>query len=103
MVHTARTPSVREGRVTTGAVGVFALTSLAVKLGVAPMPGGSSPRKLFGISVIAGIGFTVALFIATLAFPEDPALLNQAKVGTLFASFVAGVLGYTLLRLSPRE
>jgi Na+:H+ antiporter, NhaA family len=82
--------------------GVFGLTLLAVKLGVAPMPGGSTPMKVFGVSVLAGIGFTVALFIATLAFDGAPELLSQAKVGTLLGSFVAGVAGYTILRLTPR-
>lgn len=82
-------------------VGIFGLALLAVKLGLAPMPGGASSAKLYGASVICGIGFTVALFIASLAYPSSPALLDQAKVGVLLGSFTAGVCGFALLRLTP--
>lgn len=53
-----------------------------------------------GMGMTAGIGFTVALFIAELAFPRGP-LLEQAKIAILFASAAAGVLGYAILRLAP--
>lgn len=61
--------------------GIFGLTILAVRLGVAPMPGGASRVKLYGVAVLSGIGFTVAPFIASLAFPGAPVLLDQAKRG----------------------
>jgi NhaA family Na+:H+ antiporter len=82
-------------------VGIFGLTLLAVKLRMAPMPGGASRTKVFGVSVIAGIGFTVALFIAALAYPDAPHLLDQAKVGILLGSLAAGVVGFAILRLTP--
>ena len=82
-------------------VGILGLTLLAVKLRLAPMPGGASTMKLYGVSVVAGIGFTVALFIAALAYPDAPQLLDQAKVGILLGSFVAGIGGFALLRLTP--
>ena len=84
--------------------GIFGLTVLAVKLGLAPMPGGASRMQLFGVSVIAGIGFTVALFIAGLAFQGTVELLDQAKAGILLGSLAAGLAGYVLLRFtgSPR-
>ena len=50
-------------------VGIFAFSSLAVRLGVAPMPRGGTRAALAGVSVVAGIGFTVAIPIAALAFP----------------------------------
>lgn len=81
-------------------LGVFAFTLLAVRFGLAPMPGGASVAKLYGVSVISGIGFTVALFIAALAFPDAPHLLDQAKVGILLGSLAAGVVGFVILRLS---
>ncbi len=80
--------------------GIFTLTFLAVKLGLSPMPGGASHVQLLGVSVLAGIGFTVALFIASLAFPGAPELLDQAKLGILLASLVAGLAGFTILRLA---
>jgi Na+:H+ antiporter, NhaA family len=83
--------------------GIFGFTWLALKLGLAEIPGGASVAKLFGVSIVAGIGFTVALFIASLAFPGDAALLDQAKLGILAGSFVAGIGGAVLLLLTPRE
>jgi NhaA family Na+:H+ antiporter len=82
-------------------VGVFAATAAAVKLGLAPLPGGASWGKLAGVSLVTGIGFTVALFIAGLAFPADPALLDEAKIGILAGSLVAGVAGALVLRATP--
>ena len=82
-------------------VGIFTFTALAVRLGLAPMPGQASHAKLLGAATVAGIGFTVALFIAGLAFPGHPEQLAQAKVGILAGSLVAGVLGALVLRLTP--
>ncbi|HEX2165483.1 MAG TPA: Na+/H+ antiporter NhaA [Thermoanaerobaculia bacterium] len=76
--------------------GVFAAAWLAVRSGVAALPGGVSWRQLWGVSLLCGIGFTMSLFIAGLAFP-DPALLDAAKVGILAASLVSGVLGAAAL------
>jgi NhaA family Na+:H+ antiporter len=84
-------------------LGIFGLTLLAVRLGMAPMPGRASVSKLYGVSVIAGIGFTVALFIASLAYPNAPGLLDEAKVGILLGSLAAGVCGFVILRLMPLE
>jgi len=83
-------------------LGIFLFTLLAVRLGLAPMPGGASRGKLYGVAVIAGIGFTVALFIAGLAFPE-PRLLDQAKIGILLGSLASGVVGFLILRFSAPE
>jgi NhaA family Na+:H+ antiporter len=79
-------------------VGVFAFTAVAVKVGLSSLPGGASWGKLAGVSLVTGIGFTVALFIAGLAFPGDAALLDEAKVGILAGSLVAGVAGAFVLR-----
>jgi Na+:H+ antiporter, NhaA family len=80
-------------------LGIFGFTVLAVRLGLAPMPDNASSRKLYGVSVVAGIGFTVALFIAALAYGDAPEYLAEAKVGILFGSLVAGVIGFVVLRL----
>jgi NhaA family Na+:H+ antiporter len=81
-------------------VGIFVSTWLAVRAGLAPMPGGASAAKLLGVSAVAGIGFTVALFIAGLAFAGSPQLLDQAKVGILGGSLVAGLAGAAVLRMT---
>jgi NhaA family Na+:H+ antiporter len=81
-------------------VGIFVSTWLAVRAGLAPMPGGASAAKLLGVSAVAGIGFTVALFIAGLAYAGSPEVLDQAKVGILGGSLVAGLAGAALLRMT---
>jgi len=82
-------------------LGIFGTTLLALQLGIAPMPRSATYAKLFGVCIIAGIGFTVALFIAALAYPASPALLAQAKIGILLGSLLAGVVGFVVLRLTP--
>ena len=82
-------------------VGVFLATLAAVKLGLAPMPGEASQGKLYGVSVVAGIGFTVALFIANLAYEGHPSLLDEAKLGILIGSALSAVLGLVALRATP--
>lgn len=76
-------------------LGVLSLAWLAVRLGIASLPPGLSWAALAGGGLLAGIGFTMALFIANLAFAE--ALLGSAKVGILTASIVAAITGLTLL------
>lgn len=82
--------------------GIFSFTAVAVRARLAPMPGGVSYAKLLGVSIVAGIGFTVALFIASLAYPGRPELLDQAKVGILGGSLAAGLAGALVLRLTAR-
>lgn len=81
-------------------LGIFSFTAVAVRLRLAPMPGAASWPKLLGVSLVAGVGFTVALFIAGLAFPGDARLLDQAKIGILAGSLVAGLTGAAVLRFS---
>jgi NhaA family Na+:H+ antiporter len=81
-------------------IGVFAAVVIAVRLGIGRLPTGATWRHMFGVAVCAGIGFTVALFVASLSF-TDPGLTDSAKVGILAGSLVAGVLGYAVLRTAP--
>ncbi len=67
------------------------------RLGLGGLPAGATLRHIVGVGAVAGIGFTVALFVATLAF-EDAALTGAAKVGILAASVLAGTAGAVLLR-----
>ncbi|CCH49183.1 Na+/H+ antiporter NhaA [Pseudodesulfovibrio piezophilus] len=64
-------------------------------------PGGMSVRHFIGAGLLGGIGFTMSLFIAALAFEGNPALLNSAKTAILGASTLAGVMGYLVLRSLP--
>ena len=81
-------------------VGVMLLAFLSVKLGLAALPDGVTWRHVFGVSLLTGIGFTMSIFIATLAFGEGP-LLDSAKVGILAASVISGLLGAAVLRTTP--
>jgi len=83
-------------------VGVSLFTWLAVRLRVADLPHGVTWLQIYGASLLAGVGFTMSLFIAGLAFP-DPATLNLAKVGILAASLVAAILGFAAVRRATRE
>lgn len=79
-------------------VGIFAATAIAVKTRLAPMPTGGTWFALYGVAVLAGIGFTVSLFIADLAFAGGGETLAAAKVGILVGSLLSGIVGYALLR-----
>ncbi|MCE9670140.1 Na+/H+ antiporter NhaA [Myxococcus stipitatus] len=79
-------------------VGIFSFTAITVRLAGTRMPGGAGLGQLHGVSVVAGIGFTVALFVAGLAFDERPELLTQAKLGILVGSVLSALVGYVLLR-----
>jgi len=74
---------------------------LAVRLRLGHLPAGMTPAHLAGIGLLAGIGFTVSLFITGLAF-EDPVLVRDAKMGVFAASIIAGTAGYLFLRLTAR-
>lgn len=81
-------------------LGILGFSWFTVKLGLAPMPRKANWRMMSAISMLAGIGFTVSLFIANLSFGDDNLqLLNQAKLGIVVASALAGICGFVLLKL----
>ncbi len=82
-------------------LGVFFFSAVAIKLGLARLPEGSNWLQLYGVSVLTGIGFTMSLFILTLAFPDDTLYQYTDKLAILLASLCSGVLGYTMLKLVP--
>jgi NhaA family Na+:H+ antiporter len=84
-------------------VGVFLSTWAVVRLGLADCPEGASWAQVYGVSVLAGIGFTMSLFIGLLAFPASPELQDAVKIGVLAGSLVSAALGILVLRLAPRR
>jgi NhaA family Na+:H+ antiporter len=74
---------------------------LTVRAGLARLPIGTTWRQVAGVAALGGIGFTVSLFIAELAFSGTP-VLDRAKTGVLVASLVAGIAGGLLLRGTGR-
>jgi len=82
-------------------VGIVGATWLGWKLGLGSLPKSASFRHIIGVALLGGIGFTMSIFIAELAFAGQFELLNQAKAGVMMASVVAGVAGFVVLRKAP--
>lgn len=78
-------------------IGIVGITWLLVKLRIASFPEGMNLRNLFGISFLASIGFTMSLFISSLAF-TDEIIITQAKIGIFTASIIGGIVGFFILR-----
>lgn len=86
-------------------LGITLFAWLAVRAGLAIKPGAIAWKDIAGVAFLGGIGFTISLFVAELAF-HDEAIANAARVGILFGSVIAGVLGYLVLQRTlppPRE
>ena len=88
-------------------IGIFSFSWLFAHTPLVAIPDGMDSRSLFGVSMLGGIGFTVALFIANLSFdastPAGVDLLNQAKLGVFTGTFVSGVVGYLILHMILKE
>ena len=82
-------------------IGVFIASYLAVKLKWADLPSGMTWVRLYGLAWLAGIGFTMSLFITSLAFVEA-GLIAMAKAGILFASLISGTVGAFILSRSKK-
>jgi len=80
-------------------VGVFGFAALTIKLRLADMPAHATWMQLLGVALLCGIGFTMSLFVSLLAFADAPALQDEAKLGILGGSLIAGLAGWTILRL----
>lgn len=80
-------------------LGVFGLCWLAIRTGMARMPEGAGWLELYGVALLSGIGFTMSLFIGSLAFPAgDVESATAVRLGVLVGSLLSGVAGYLLLR-----
>ncbi len=83
-------------------LGISVFGALAIRMGVADLPRGATWPQFFGLAAVAGIGFTVSLFIANMAF-TDPALVQAAKLAILVASIAAAGLGAGLVIVTSRR
>lgn len=86
-------------------VGVIMLCAVAVASGLCRLPADLTWREIAGAGILGGIGFTMSIFIANLAFPGDPATTNASKLAILLASLIAGTTGFLWLRVfgKPRQ
>jgi len=83
-------------------LGIFGVTFLLLKLKLVKLPKKMTVNHLFGISILSGIGFTMCLFITTLAY-DKPEQVTQAKIAIFFASIIAGIAGYILLSINAKK
>jgi Na+:H+ antiporter, NhaA family len=89
-------------------LGIFAFCWVAIKLGMAKLPTGSSWTTLYGTAVLCGIGFTMSLFIGSLAFDSHGGVATfDERLGIILGSLLSGVVGYLILNYSlskpPKE
>jgi NhaA family Na+:H+ antiporter len=84
-------------------IGIFLLCFLAVKAGLARLPDGANWGSLYGVSILCGVGFTMSLFVGSLAFenvPLDLEVIFDERLGIIFGSLLSGIVGYVVLRIS---
>ncbi|MDD2286331.1 MAG: Na+/H+ antiporter NhaA [Paludibacter sp.] len=95
--------SVLVGLVLGKTIGIFLFTWMAIKLRISRKPSGINWSNLVGLSMLGGIGFTVALFLAGLSYPLGSEILNNAKLGIITGSVISGILGFSLLNLTLKK
>ena len=83
-------------------IGIMVMSFIAIKLKWADLPENVNYKQLFGVSLLGGLGFTMSLFIANLAYVDEE-LITAAKMGVIIGSLVAGGLGYIVLRLTLKK
>ena len=84
-------------------IGIFGICWVMVKLGLAKLPSGTNWQQLYGVALLCGIGFTMSLFIGSLAFEDlDPDYINSVKIGVLAGSLLSAVLGSSVISKSSR-
>lgn len=84
-------------------LGVFGFSFLAIKLGFASLPTGSNFKQLYGVAILTGIGFTMSLFVNTLAYNDTDLFHYADKLAVLLGSFLSGIVGYLYLRSMPQK
>ncbi len=87
-------------------LGIFLLCFLAIRSGLARMPDGANWGSLYGVCVLCGVGFTMSLFVGSLAFENvalDTRMLFDERLGIILGSLLSGIVGYAVLRVSLRD
>lgn len=79
-------------------IGITSVVLLAKKMKLISVPEEINNQHIIGVSFLAGIGFTMAIFIASLAFVKNPEYIDSAKIGILIGSFISAIIGYLILR-----
>jgi NhaA family Na+:H+ antiporter len=83
-------------------IGIALFTFLSTKFGLSKLPDDINFKQIIGVGFLAGIGFTMSIFIANLAFTDNNALIDASKIGIIIGSVIAGIIGYVILRIVKR-
>ena len=81
-------------------IGISTVIFLARKFKIITVPNDITNKQIIGVSFLAGIGFTMAIFIASLAFSTTPEYIDSAKIGILIGSFISAIIGFSVLRFN---
>src|SRR5690606_21584425 len=84
-------------------IGISLMVLLAKKIKLISIPSDISTSRIIGVSFLAGIGFTMAIFISTLAFADNPSYIDSAKIGVLIGSVISAAIGYLILLLKDKN
>ncbi|MGU3376903.1 Na+/H+ antiporter NhaA [Chryseobacterium sp. M5A1_1a] len=84
-------------------IGINLFSFIAIKFKLSSLPQNSNWLQMIGVGLLAGIGFTMSIFIALLSFKGEIIIQDEAKFAILIASFIAAILGFTILSLSSKE
>ncbi|RXJ87709.1 Na+/H+ antiporter NhaA [Arcobacter sp. CECT 8985] len=84
-------------------LGVFGFSYLAIKMKFASLPEGTNFKQLYGIAILTGIGFTMSLFVDSLAFVDDSLFAYTDKLAILLGSFLSGIIGYLVLKVVAKK
>ena len=84
-------------------IGVFLFSIISIKLKIAQMPNNANWMSFYGVGILAGIGFTMSLFIGNLAFVENIEYIDGVKIGVLTGSLLSALIGYSLLLLTAKN
>lgn len=84
-------------------IGITLIVFIAQKLKWIEVPSDISFKQIIGVAFLAGIGFTMAIFIGSLAFASTPEFIDSAKIGILIGSFISAIIGYVILRIGSSK
>lgn len=84
-------------------IGITLMSFVSIKLKWAQLPSNTNFIQILGVAILAGVGFTMSIFIANLAFYEEVIYINSSKVGVLAGSVISGIIGFLVLRWSGRN
>ncbi len=84
-------------------IGISLFSYLGVKLNIIDLPNGINFKQIFGVAILAGVGFTMSIFIANLAFVGSDIFIDSAKIGILLGSLMSGIIGYIVLKMVNKK